>query len=111
MIPTNEVTATVVPQAVSDIFLAQGFIGAVALILLLCVAFLYRARENDKARFEEKFDQAIAAKDAVLHKLQEDRITEMKAGMIEIGKAMETLRQATAGFEAALEALSKRVAQ
>ena len=98
-----------IPQSVHDAFLAQGFIGAVALILLLCVAYLYRARERDKARFEQKLDQVITAKDAILQKLQEDRIAEMRAGMIEIGKAMGTVQQVTVGFEAALQALSKRL--
>lgn len=86
-----------IPQSVSDVFLTQGVIGAVALIALLVAAFLYR--ENSKQR--EKYE-------TVIQKLNEDRIAEMRAGMSEMAKAMSTVESANNNFEAALSMLSKR---
>lgn len=113
------------PQSIQDVFLAQGIIGTVALILLGVVGYLYRGREVDRKEHAsalekqiekhnlamavqaEKYEKMVAAKDAVNQKLQEDRVVEMRAATTELGKALQTVDQMRDGFESALEAVSK----
>lgn len=105
-------------QSVQDIFFAQGTIGAVAFLLLLATVYLYRTKESGREKLIDQYEAAlkaqsernhklIEAKDAVIHKLQEDRMAEMKAGMNQIAASNAAMEQAAAGFEAALDAITK----
>lgn len=109
----------VLPQGVTEVFLGQGLIGTVALLLLLAVAFLYRTKESGRDKLTDKYEAALAAqsdkyhklievKDAVIQKLQEDRVSEMKAGMTQIAAANAAMDQTAAGFEAALDVVTKQ---
>lgn len=116
-------STAVVPQGVTDIFLNQGLIGAVALLLLFAVAYLYRTKESDRTKTMERYEAVLAAqsdkyhklievKDGVIQKLQEDRVSEMKIGMTQIAAANGAMEQTAAGFEAAMDVLTKqRIAQ
>lgn len=102
------------PQSIQDAFLAQGIIGAVALLAIGAAAYFYRGREQDRKAYDaalnaqaEKYEKMLAAKDTVNQKLQEDRLVEMKAATTELGKTLQIVDQMRMGFESALEALSK----
>lgn len=101
-------------QSIQDAFLTQGVIGAVALISLGIAAYLYKAREADRIKRDDdlnkqaaRYEERLAAKDAVNQKLQEDRLVEMKAATTQLSSALQTVDQMRMGFESALEAVSK----
>jgi TRAP-type C4-dicarboxylate transport system permease large subunit len=119
-------TQAIVPQSIQDVFLAQGVIGVVALLAIIAAAYIYKQREKDRERYEvataslvkesaieknamiTRYESALALKDSVIQKIQEDRMEEMRAGMTELSKAMHTVEQVTANFEVAFDALIKR---
>lgn len=101
----TDVGAVVVPQSISDAFLAQGIVGAVALGAIILAAFFYRMRETDRTKNEDRLGALQLKYEAVIQKLQQDRINEMKTGMAQLSDAMKTVESTNNTFEAALEML------
>ncbi len=104
-----------VPTSITELFLSHGIIGAVALGALSVAVYLYKAKERAAEALETQRERAAAAHDAqrdkyelIIQNLQEDRIKEMRAGMTEIGKAIETVESTNKKFETVFELMMRR---
>lgn len=84
-------------ESITQFFISQGLQGVVSLLALLAVVYLYRENGQQRERYE-----------GVIQKLNEDRISELRAGMSVMNDAMQTVKTANSNFEAALDVLSKR---
>lgn len=63
-------------DGISNFYLTQGVLGVSCAVLGVALIFLWRAREKD--RLDHKVD--LAAKDALINELQEQRLEEALAG-------------------------------
>ena len=63
-------------EGIGNIFLSQGVVGAACIVLAVVIVYLWRAREKD--RVDHKAE--IAAKDALINELQDQRLEEALAG-------------------------------
>jgi hypothetical protein len=84
-------------EEISRVFLSQGILGAVSLLSVMGMIYLYLQGAKQRDRYE-----------SIIQKLNEDRIAELRAGMSTMGEAMQTVKTANSNFEAALDMLSKR---
>jgi uncharacterized protein YqfA (UPF0365 family) len=75
------------PVDVSTVYLTQGVLGASCVVLALVILKLWGARETDRTRHEAN----IAAKDALINDLQEQRLAEALAGRDVIRTIQTTL--------------------
>ena len=65
-----------VTDGISDFYLTQGVLGVSCAVLGLVIIYLWRAREKD--RVDHKVE--LAAKDALINQLQEQRLAEALTG-------------------------------
>lgn len=87
-IPGDAVAQGVDPaDGVTSYYLGQGVIGVTCLILLFTVGYLWRTREADRVAADARLDAVrkehtaqIAAKDALINDLQQQRLNEALAG-------------------------------
>jgi hypothetical protein len=72
---------------ISTVYLTQGVLGASCIVLALVILKLWGARETDRLKHEAN----IAAKDALINELQEQRLTEALASRDVIRTIQTTL--------------------
>lgn len=76
-----------ITDGVSNFYLSQGVLGASCLVLMIVAVMLWRAREKD--RLDHKVE--LAAKDALINELQEQRLEEALAGRDSLKSFQTTL--------------------